>query len=68
MKVMYIQYAGDFSEAYERLYVNGGKENYYGQAYSVGGVVAQARSGYDILVLTTITNGYKQNSRMDLLQ
>ena len=31
MKVLYIQYAGDFSEAYTRLFVEHGKENYYGQ-------------------------------------
>lgn len=50
---MYIQYAGDFTEAYNRLIVQKGKENYYGQKYSVGAVVEQAKKGLEILVLTT---------------
>ncbi len=52
MKVMYIQYAGDFAEAYERLVRHGGEENYYGQRYSVEAVVRQARAGHGVTVLT----------------
>jgi hypothetical protein len=59
MKILYIQYAGDFSEAYERLFVNDGKENYYGQKYSVDAVVQQARSGLNVMVLILNTNGYR---------
>jgi len=51
MKIMYIQYAGDFAEAYDRLIINGGKENYYGQKYSVEAVVQQARRGITVMVL-----------------
>ena len=58
MKILYVQYAGDFAEAYQRLYINNGKENYYGQKYSVGVVVDQARSGFNILVLTVKSDHY----------
>ena len=55
MKIMYIQYAGDFREAYNRLIVSGGREDYYGQEYSVKAVVRQSQEGFDVVVLTTIT-------------
>jgi len=59
MNILYIQYAGDFLEAYTRLYVNGGSENYYGQKYSVDTVVKQARSNADIIeVLVLHTDQY----------
>lgn len=58
MKVLYIQYAGDFSEAYTRLFVEHGKENYYGQKYSVGAVVDQAQNGMDVLVVVLNSDGY----------
>lgn len=51
MKILYIQYAGDFHEAYNRLIVENGKENYYGQTYSVEYVVKQVRDGNNVLVL-----------------
>lgn len=51
MKISYIQYAGDFSEAYERLVVRNGRENYYGQKYSVEYVVKQARLGHDVTII-----------------
>lgn len=54
MRILYIQYAGDFSEAYQRLYVNGGSENYYGQKYSVDAVVDQAIDNVvEVIVLHT---------------
>lgn len=51
LKIVYIQYAGDFDEAYKRLIIQQGNENYYGQAYSVKYVVKQARNKNDITVL-----------------
>lgn len=52
MKIMYIQYAGDFAEAYDRLITAGGEENYYGQRYSVEAVLRQVRAGHRVVVLT----------------
>ncbi|MFT5700540.1 MAG: glycosyltransferase involved in cell wall biosynthesis [Desulforhopalus sp.] len=61
MRVMYVQYAGDFAEAYDRLYTNNGEENYYGQCYSVKTVVDQARKGLEVSVLTTLVdNDYER--------
>jgi len=59
MNILYIQYAGDFAEAYDRLYRKKGKENYYGQKYSVDAVVKQARDNYKVLVLVLKTDGYR---------
>ena len=49
MRILYIQYAGDFAEAYERLIKKNGKENYYGQQYSVNAVVQQARNNIEVI-------------------
>lgn len=59
MKVMYIQYAGNFSEAFERLIIKNERENYYGQLYSVSRVVEQARKHIDIVVLTMKTEAHR---------
>lgn len=67
MKVLYIQYAGDFSEAYERLYINNGKENYYGQKYSVDAVVQQARNNINVMVLVLKTDGYRVELEKNLV-
>ncbi|NEQ88464.1 MAG: glycosyl transferase family 1, partial [Moorea sp. SIO2I5] len=37
MRLLIIQYAGDYREAFERL-ANGGPETYYAQKYSVDSV------------------------------
>jgi len=66
MNVLYINYTGNFAEAYKRLYLDNGKENYYGQKYSVDTVVKQARSGKTILVLLLKTNGYKKKLEENL--
>lgn len=63
MKILYIQHTGDFAEAYDRLIAKGGKENYYGQKYSVNAVVQQARSGIEVMILVLITSEHK---RIDL--
>jgi glycosyltransferase involved in cell wall biosynthesis len=59
MNVLHIQYTGDFKESYERLVINHGKENYYGQRYSVNVVVEQARRGLNVLVLVLKSDGYR---------
>lgn len=56
MKVLYIQDYGDFASAYDRLIAKSGKENYYGQKYSVDAVVQQARRGHQVRVLVTRSN------------
>jgi glycosyltransferase involved in cell wall biosynthesis len=56
MKILHISYTGDFPEAYERLYIKNGKENYYGQKYSVGVVIDQARKGDEVLILVVKSN------------
>lgn len=60
MKLMYIQYTGDFAEAYQRLIVAEGDENYYGQRYSVSTVVEQARAGIEVMVLVLNSEGYRK--------
>ncbi len=67
MKILHIQYAGDFSEAYNRLIKNDGKENYYGQKYSVNSVVQQARSNINVMVLTLKTEGYRVELENNLI-
>lgn len=59
MKILYIQHAGDFAEAYKRLVKNNEKENYYGQRYSVDAVVQQARKNHDVMVLILKAEEYK---------
>jgi len=49
---MYIRYAGDFLNDYKRIFEQQGKENYYGQKYSIEMVLQQAESGLDILDLS----------------
>jgi glycosyltransferase involved in cell wall biosynthesis len=66
MKLLYIDYAGDFAEAYNRLVVNKGKENYYGQRYTVNAVVDQARRGIDVNIITLNTSGYDQQLEPNL--
>jgi glycosyltransferase involved in cell wall biosynthesis len=58
MNILHIQYAGDFQEAYQRLITENGKENYYGQKYSVSAVVEQARRGNNTKVITLFTTDY----------
>ena len=66
MRLMYIKYTGDFSEAYRRLIVSNGSENYYGQNYTVSTVVEQARSGIETLVLVIHSEGYNDNLENNL--
>ncbi|WP_054113676.1 glycosyltransferase family 4 protein [Marinagarivorans algicola] len=67
MKILHIQYAGDFPEAYNRLIKNNGKENYYGQRYSVNSVVQQAKSNISVMVLTLKTEGYRVKLENNLI-
>ena len=67
MKLLYIQYAGDFAEAYDRLIKNNGKENYYGQRYSVNTVVQQARNNIKVMVLVLNTQGYRADLEKNLI-
>lgn len=53
MKVLYVQEYGGFASDYDRLVAKSGKENYYGQKYSVDAVVQQARQGVNVRVLVT---------------
>lgn len=66
MKLLYIHYAGNFVEAYDRLIKNNGKENYYGQSYSVNTVVQQARSNIKVMVLVLNTEGYRADLEKNL--
>ncbi len=52
MRLMYIRYAGDFLADYKRIFLNNGKENYYGQKYSIETVLEQENKGIDILDLS----------------
>lgn len=67
MKILYIQYAGDFVEAYNRLIKNNGKENYYGQSYSVNAVVQQARNNIKVMILVLNTEGYRADLEKNLI-
>lgn len=63
MKVMHINYAGDFDVAYQRLFVEDGIENYYGQKYSVGIVIDGARRGCVTKVLSLV--GRKHSASLE---
>lgn len=67
MNILYIHYAGDFAEAYERLIRQKGKENYYGQIYSVNAVVQQARKNNKVMVLVLMTGGYRVELENNLI-
>ena len=58
MKVLYIQYGGDFAEAYSRLILQNGEENYYAQRYSVEAVVQQARRGISVCSCVLMAKKY----------
>lgn len=49
---MYIRYAGDFLKDYKRIFEQHGKENYYGQKYSIETVLEQLDSGIEVLDLS----------------
>lgn len=67
MKILYIQYAGDFAEAYDNLINKNENENYYGQKYSVNAVIQQARQGNKVLVLVLKTGGYRIELERNLI-
>ena len=50
MKILYLQYAGDFSNDYQRVIIDGENEQYYGQSYCLKYFEAQSQ----IHSLTTI--------------
>ncbi|MDC7223957.1 MAG: glycosyltransferase family 4 protein [Spirochaetales bacterium] len=51
MDILYIQFAGNFIEAYNNFYVDHKPENYYAQKYTVSTVVNQARAGHRVTLL-----------------
>ena len=55
MRVLFIQYAGDYREAVRNL-AQGKGDNYYAQQYSVDAVAGIAKSGNDVATLCCLTD------------
>lgn len=67
MRLMYIRYAGDFLSDYKRIFIENGKENYYGQRYSIDTVLNQADDGIDVLDLSIhVDNTYDEKIKSHL--
>lgn len=54
MRLVIVQYAGDYREAYQRL-ANGGSENYYAQKYSVDAVTEMRKRVESVAVIVCMT-------------
>jgi hypothetical protein len=54
MRLVIVQYAGDYQEAYERL-AKGGQENYYAQKYSVDTVTEIRKRLESVTVICCMT-------------
>ncbi|MBW3584590.1 MAG: glycosyltransferase family 4 protein [Cyanobacteria bacterium 0813] len=54
MRLVIVQYAGDYAEAFEKL-AKGGSETYYGQKYSVDAVTEMAKRAESVTVICCIT-------------
>jgi glycosyltransferase involved in cell wall biosynthesis len=54
MRLVIVQYAGDYAEAFERL-AGRGSENYYAQKYSVDAVTEMAKRSESVTVICCIT-------------
>ncbi|MEG3882146.1 glycosyltransferase family 4 protein [Microcoleus sp. herbarium7] len=59
MRLVIVQYAGDYREAYERL-ANGGPENYYGQKYSVDAVTEMRKRAESVTVICCMTEKHNE--------
>lgn len=62
MRLVIVQYGGDYREAYQRL-ANGGSENYYAQKYSVDAVTEMAKRAESVTVICCMTE--KHNEKLD---
>jgi glycosyltransferase involved in cell wall biosynthesis len=58
MKILYIQYAGDFSVDYQRVIVEGKNEQYYGQKYCLDYYEEQSKN-HEIFILVLFANKNK---------
>lgn len=54
MRLVIVQYAGDYAEAFEKR-AKGGSETYYGQKYSVDAVTEMAKRAESVTVICCIT-------------
>jgi len=50
MRLVIVQYAGDYAEVFQRL-AKGGSETYYGQKYSVDAVTEMAKRAESVTVM-----------------
>lgn len=58
MRLVIVQYAGDYAEAFERL-AKGGSETYYAQKYSVDAVTEMAKRAESVTVICCMTPEFK---------
>lgn len=58
MRLVIVQYAGDYAEAFERL-AKGGSETYYAQKYSVDAVTEMAERAESVTVICCMTPEFK---------
>ena len=54
MRLVIVQYGGDYAEAFQRL-AEGGSENYYAQKYSVDAVTEMAKRAQSVTVICCMT-------------
>ena len=54
MRLVIVQYGGDYAEAFQRL-AEGGSENYYAQKYSVDAVTEMAKRAESVTVICCMT-------------
>lgn len=59
MRLVIVQYGGDYREAYQRL-ADGGSENYYGQKYSVDAVTEMRKRLESVAVICCMTEKHNQ--------
>jgi len=59
MRLVIVQYAGDYAEAFERL-AKGGSETYYAQKYSVDAVTEMAKRAESVTVICCITPEFNE--------
>jgi len=59
MRLVIVQYAGDYAEAFQRL-AEGGSETYYAQKYSVDAVTEMAKRAESVTVICCMTSKFTE--------
>lgn len=58
MNILFIQWAGNYKDAYENIFVSGNEQTFYGQKYTVEFVSNLAKLGHTVKTITVQTSAH----------